>query len=31
MMEILFAVTLLVTMVLGYIAVKKEWKIAEFF
>ena len=31
MMEIIFAVTLLTTMILGYVAVKKEWKIADFF
>ncbi len=31
MIEIIFALTLLVTMVLGYIAVKKNWKIVEFF
>ena len=31
MIEIIFAITLLVTMVLGYIAVKNEWKIADYF
>jgi hypothetical protein len=31
MIEIIFAVTLLVTMILGYVAVKKEWKIVDYF
>ncbi len=31
MTEIILGVTLLATMVLAYIAVKKEWKITDFF
>ncbi len=31
MTEIMLAVILLVTMVLGYLSVKKGWKIADFF
>ncbi len=31
MIEIIFAATLLVMMILGYIAVKKEWKIVDYF
>jgi len=31
MIEIIFAVTLLVAMVLGYVSVKNKWKIADYF
>jgi len=31
MIEIVFAVTLLVTIILGYISVKNEWKIVDYF
>ena len=31
MVEIVLAVTLLVTMVLGYVSVKNGWKIADYF
>ena len=31
MIEIIFAVTLLVAMVLGYVSVKNKWKITDYF
>jgi len=31
MIEVLFPITLLVMMILGYVSVKKGWKIADYF